>query len=202
MGEIVIKKKNTTIDLFNYKPFRSVTKAELSRTLMSDDYVDISVECANPLDLSLGDRVVVEEKTFFLNMLPPAKKLAEDQFSYELRFEGPAFLLRKSKVFDLDSQGNKTNIDVPLTGEINEFLYLIINNANKWDNKWVLGDFPSNTETKSMQFSNENCLAALQRICQEFKVEFDIVEAGGKFTLNIREKIGKTLSFTVEYGMG
>ena len=202
MGEIVIKKKNTTIDLFNYKPFRSVTKAELSRTLMSDDYVDISVECANPLDLSLGDRVVVEGRTFFLNMLPPAKKLAEDQFSYELRFEGPAFLLRKSKVFDLDSQGNKTNIDVPLTGEINEFLYLIINNANKWDNKWVLGDFPSNTETKSMQFSNENCLAALQRICQEFNVEFDIVEAGGKFTLNIREKIGKTLSFTVEYGMG
>ncbi|WP_407489150.1 phage tail protein [Elizabethkingia anophelis] len=202
MGEIVIKKKNTTIDLFNYKPFRSVTKAELSRTLMSDDYVDISVECANPLDLSLGDRVTVEGKTFFLNMLPPAKKLAEDQFSYELRFEGPAFLLRKSKVFDLDSQGNKTNIDVPLTGEINEFLYLIINNANKWDNKWVLGDFPSNTETKSMQFSNENCLAALQRICQEFKVEFDIVETGGKFTLNIREKIGKTLPFTVEYGMG
>lgn len=202
MGEIVIKKKNTTIDLFNYKPFRSVTKAELSRTLMSDDYVDISVECANPLDLSLGDRVTVEGRTFFLNMLPPAKKLAEDQFSYELRFEGPAFLLRKSKVFDLDSQGNKTNIDVPLTGEINEFLYLIINNANKWDNKWVLGDFPSNTETKSMQFSNENCLAALQRICQEFNVEFDIVEAGGKFTLNIREKIGKTLPFTVEYGMG
>lgn len=202
MGEIVIKKKNTTIDLFNYKPFRSVTKAELSRTLMSDDYVDISVECANPLDLSLGDRVTVEGRTFFLNMLPPAKKLAEDQFSYELRFEGPAFLLRKLKVFNLDSQGNKTTNEFPLTGEINEFLYLIINNANKKDNQWILGSFPSNTETKTLTFNNENCLAVLQRICQEFNVEFDIVEAGGKFTLNIREKIGKTLPFTVEYGMG
>ncbi|MDV3734219.1 hypothetical protein CMU34_12030 [Elizabethkingia anophelis] len=202
MGEIVIKKKNTTIDLFNYKPFRSVTKAELSRTLMSDDYVDISVECANPLDLSLGDRVMVEGRTFFLNMLPPAKKLAEDQFSYELRFEGPAFLLRKLKVFNLDSQGNKTTNEFPLTGEINEFLYLLINNANKKDNQWILGNFPSNTETKTLTFNNENCLAVLQRICQEFNVEFDIVEAGGKFTLNIREKIGKTLPFTVEYGMG
>ncbi|QDZ63216.1 phage tail protein [Elizabethkingia bruuniana] len=202
MGEIVIKKKNTTIDLFNYKPFRSVTKAELSRTLMSDDYVDISVECANPLDLSLGDRVTVEGRTFFLNMLPPAKKLAEDQFSYELRFEGPAFLLRKLKVFNLDSQGNKTTNEFPLTGEINEFLYLLINNANKKDNQWILGNFPSNTETKTLTFNNENCLAVLQRICQEFNVEFDIVEAGGKFTLNIREKIGKTLPFTVEYGMG
>ncbi|BBQ09236.1 phage tail protein [Elizabethkingia anophelis] len=202
MGEIVIKKKNTTIDLFNYKPFRSVTKAELSRTLMSDDYVDISVECANPLDLSLGDRVTVEGRTFFLNMLPPAKKLAEDQFSYELRFEGPAFLLRKLKVFNLDSQGNKTTNEFPLTGEINEFLYLLINNANKKDNQWILGNFPSNTDTKTLTFNNENCLAVLQRICQEFNVEFDIVEAGGKFTLNIREKIGKTLPFTVEYGMG
>lgn len=202
MGEIVIIKKNTTIDLFNYKPFRSVTKAELSRTLMSDDYVDISVECANPLDLSLGDRVTVEGRTFFLNMLPPAKKIAEDQFSYELRFEGPAFLLRKLKVFNLDSQGNKTTNEFPLTGDINEFLYLIINNANKKDNQWILGSFPSNTETKTLTFNNENCLAVLQRICQEFNVEFDIVEAGGKFTLNIREKIGKTLPFTVEYGMG
>lgn len=202
MGEIVIKKKNTTIDLFNYKPFRSVTKAELSRTLMSDDYVDISVECANPLDLSLGDRVMVEGRTFFLNMLPPAKKLAEDQFSYELRFEGPAFLLRKLKVFNLDSQGNKTTNEFPLTGDINEFLYLIINNANKKDNQWILGSFPSNTETKTLTFNNENCLAVLQRICQEFNVEFEIVEAGGKFTLNIREKIGKTLPFKVEYGMG
>ncbi|HAT3994937.1 TPA: hypothetical protein I9Y67_000352 [Elizabethkingia anophelis] len=202
MGEIVIKKKNTTIDLFNYKPFRSVTKAELSRTLMSDDYVDISVECANTLDLNIGDRVTVEGRTFFLNMLPPAKKIAEDQFSYELRFEGPAFLLRKLKVFNLDSQGNKTTNEFPLTGEINEFLYLLINNANKKDNQWILGNVPSNTETKTLTFNNENCLAVLQRICQEFNVEFDIVEAGGKFTLNIREKIGKTLPFTVEYGMG
>lgn len=202
MGEIVIKKKNTTIDLFNYKPFRSVTKAELSRTLMSDDYVDISVECANTLDLNIGDRVTVEGRTFFLNMLPPAKKLAEDQFSYEIRFEGPAFLLRKLKVFNLDSQGNKTTNEFPLTGEINEFLYLLINNANKKDNQWILGNFPSNTETKTLTFNNENCLAVLQRICQEFNVEFDIIEAGGKFTLNIREKIGKTLPFTVEYGMG
>uniref|UniRef100_UPI00389238FD phage tail protein n=1 Tax=Elizabethkingia anophelis TaxID=1117645 RepID=UPI00389238FD len=202
MGEIVIKKKNTTIDLFNYKPFRSVTKAELSRTLMSDDYVDISVECANTLDLNIGDRVTVEGRTFFLNMLPPAKKIAEDQFTYELRFEGPAFLLRKLKVFNLDSQGNKTTNEFRLTGEINEFLYLLINNANKKDNQWILGSFPSNTETKTLTFNNENCLAVLQRICQEFNVEFDIVEAGGKFTLNIREKIGKTLPFTVEYGMG
>ncbi|MDV3786271.1 hypothetical protein CMU16_02430 [Elizabethkingia anophelis] len=202
MGEIVIKKKNTTIDLFNYKPFRSVTKAELSRTLMSDDYVDISVECANPLDLSLGDRVMVEGRTFFLNMLPPAKKLAEDQFSYELRFEGPAFLLRKLKVFNLDSQGNKTTNEFPLTGEINEFLYLLINNANKKDNQWILGSFPSNTETKTLTFNNENCLAVLQRICQEFNVEFEVEETGGKFVLHIREKIGKLLPFTVEYGMG
>ncbi|HCD9234506.1 TPA: hypothetical protein NEG48_001488 [Elizabethkingia anophelis] len=202
MGEIVIKKKNTTIDLFNYKPFRSVTKAELSRTLMSDDYVDISVECANTLDLNIGDRVTVEGRTYFLNMLPPAKKIAEDQFTYELRFEGPAFLLRKLKVFNLDSQGNKTTNEFPLTGEINEFLYLLINNANKKDNQWILGSFPSNTETKTLTFNNENCLAVLQRICQEFNVEFEVEETGGKFVLHIREKIGKLLPFTVEYGMG
>lgn len=134
--------------------------------------------------------------------------LAADQlpgsflYYYSILYLQSAFLLRKLKVFNLDSQGNKTTNEFPLTGEINEFLYLLINNANKKDNQWILGNFPTNTETKTLTFNNENCLAVLQRICQEFKVEFDIVEAGGKFVLNIREKIGKLLPFTVEYGMG
>lgn len=202
MGDLVINKKNGIIELFNTAPFCTVTKAELSRSILSDDYIDITVESSEKLDLNLEDRIIVEGRSYFVNLLPQVKKNAEDSFTHEIRFFGASSILRRNILFNRDSQGGKTGFEFPITAELNAFLYLIINNANEFESNWILGDFPSNTETKSMQFSNENCLAALQRICQEFKVEFEVEETGGKFVLHIREKIGKLLPFKVEYGMG
>ena len=69
-----------------------------------------------------------------------------------------------------------------MTAELNAFLYLIINNANEFENNWVLGDFPVNTTTKKLfHFKKKIVLAALQRVCQEFNVEFEVEETGGKF---------------------
>ncbi|MDE5530429.1 hypothetical protein KRE43_12870 [Elizabethkingia meningoseptica] len=202
MGDLVINKKNGIIELFNTAPFCTVTKAELSRSILSDDYIDITVESSEKLDLNLEDRIIVEGRSYFVNLLPQVKKNAEDSFTYDIRFFGASSILRRNILFNRDSQGGKTGFEFPMTAELNAFLYLIINNANEFENNWVLGDFPVNTTTKTISFQKENCLAALQRVCQEFNVEFEVEETGGKFVLHIREKIGKLLPFKVEYGMG
>ncbi|WP_407497498.1 hypothetical protein [Elizabethkingia meningoseptica] len=202
MGDLVINKKNGIIELFNTTPFCTVTKAELSRSILSDDYIDITVESTEKLDLNLEDRLIVEGRSYFVNLLPQVKKNAEDSFTHEIRFFGASSILRRNILFNRDSQGGKTGFDFPMTAELNAFLYLIINNANEFENNWILGNFPDNTITKTISFQKENCLAALQRVCQEFNVEFEVEETGGKFVLHIREKIGKLLPFTVEYGMG
>ncbi|MCT4256725.1 hypothetical protein HZP34_18480, partial [Elizabethkingia anophelis] len=202
MGDLVINKKNGIIELFNTAPFCTVTKAELSRSILSDDYIDITVESSEKLDLNLEDRIIVEGRSYFVNLLPQVKKNTEDSFTHEIRFFGASSILRRNILFNRDSQGGKTGFEFPMTAELNAFLYLIINNANEFENNWVLGDFPTNTTTKTISFQKENCLAALQRVCQEFNVEFEVEETGGKFVLHIREKIGKLLPFKVEYGMG
>ncbi|MCT3800643.1 phage tail protein [Elizabethkingia anophelis] len=202
MGDLVINKKNGIIELFNTAPFCTVTKAELSRSILSDDYIDITVESSEKLDLNLEDRIIVEGRSYFVNLLPQVKKNTEDSFTHEIRFFGASSILRRNILFNRDSQGGKNGFEFPMTAELNAFLYLIINNANEFESNWILGDFPTNTTTKTISFQKENCLAALQRVCQEFNVEFEVEETGGKFVLHIREKIGKLLPFKVEYGMG
>ena len=42
-----------------------------------------------------------------------------------------------------------------MTAELNAFLYLIINNANEFESNWILGDFPTNTTTKTISFQKK-----------------------------------------------
>lgn len=202
MEQVVIQQKNgNNIELFSRNPFISMTSFVLNKQVNFEDFIDIDVDSSVPLNLFLEDKITFRGKDYFLNLMPQAKKLADDRFTYNLRFEGVAYLLRKLKVFNLDSQGNKTSNEFPMTSEIPTFLYLIINNANKWETKWELGEFPTDTEAKTITFSNENCLAALQRICQEFDKEFEIEQINGKYIIHIR-KVGKTLPYVFEYGKG
>ncbi|MCT4151276.1 phage tail protein [Elizabethkingia anophelis] len=202
MEQVVINQKNgNNIELFSRKPFISMTSFVLNKQVNFEDFIDIDVDSSIPLNLFLEDKINFRGKNYFLNLMPQAKKLADDRFTYNLRFEGVAYLLRKLKLFNLDSQGFKTGVEFPMTSDIPAFLYLIINNANKWETKWELGEFPTDTEAKTITFSNENCLAALQRICQEFDKEFEIEQRNGKYILHIR-KVGKTLPYVFEYGKG
>ncbi|WP_454060169.1 phage tail protein [Elizabethkingia ursingii] len=202
MEQIVINQKNgNNIELFSRKPFISITSFVLNKQVNFEDFIDIDVDSSLPLNLFLEDKINFRGKDYFLNLMPQVKKLADDRFTYNLRFEGVAYLLRKLKLFNLDSQGFKTGVEFPMTSDIPAFLYLIINNANKWETKWELGEFPSDTEAKTITFNNENCLAALQRICQEFDQEFDIEQRNGKYVLHIR-KVSRTLPYVFEYGKG
>ncbi|MCT4321781.1 phage tail protein [Elizabethkingia anophelis] len=202
MEQVVINQKNgNNIELFSRKPFISMTSFVLNKQVNFEDFIDIDVDSSIPLSLFLEDKITFGGKDYFLNLMPQAKKLADDRFTYNLRFEGVAYLLRKLKLFNLDSQGFKTGVEFPMTSDIPAFLYLIINNANKWETKWELGEFPTDTEAKTITFSNENCLAALQRICQEFDKEFEIEQRNGKYILHIR-KVGKTLPYVFECGKG
>ncbi|OPB98920.1 hypothetical protein BAS10_04430 [Elizabethkingia meningoseptica] len=205
MGEIVIQQKNgNTIDLMSRMPFISMSSFVLNKQINFEDFIDIEVNSSTPLNLFLEDKINFWGKDYFLNLMPQAKKLADNQFTYNLRFESIAYLLRKRKMFNLDSQGNKTGIDFPFTSEIQGFMYLLINNANKWEDKWELGECPTDTDAKTINFNNETCLAALQRICSSdggFDKEFEIEQRNGKYIIHIR-KVGKTLPYVFEYGKG
>ncbi|MCF2498410.1 phage tail protein [Dyadobacter chenhuakuii] len=198
----VVKPNNDVIALFQREPVRTVTKAEQVQDLLGQDVLNISVMSVEPLDLSIGQRVTCFGKTYFLNQLPTAQVKGERHFEYDLTFEGPQYTLRKAVFFNADITGFNTSSDFPLTGDCELFLDVLINNLARvfGAGKWVKGQFPTAT-AKTITFSENNCLAALQTICKEFETEFDIVQGGSTHVLHIR-KAGQILGHTYQYGRG
>ena len=205
MGEIIIYRGSQQIDLFSLIPFVTVTKAEHVQDLLSTDRITLSIASSQPMLFYLGDYIVYGGRKFTLNLNPTLQKQAEDVYLYDMQFEGVQYDLLRKKYFNYDAQGFYTTGDFPLTGEINVFLTALINNAKRdeTDYTWILGQYPSGTTTKTITFSNVNCLAALQTICQEFEQEFEIVQdmVAKTNTLHIR-KVGTVRDFNFEYGYG
>ncbi|AQY21329.1 phage tail spike protein [Riemerella anatipestifer] len=201
--EFIVIQGDKTLNLNNRKPLRSVTKAEHRQSLLSEDLINITVESKTPLALQVGNYIEYENRRYTLNSAPKVKK-EQGYYTYDLVFEGVQYLLRDKVYFNLDAQGFQNTADFPLTGEINIFLTTLITNINSIsDFTWLLGEYPQNTETKTLTFNNENCLAVLQKICQEYDTEFEIKQdlERKSYTLNIK-KIGETLNQTFEYGKG
>ena len=205
MGEIIIHRGSQQIDLFSLIPFVTVTKAEHVQDLLSTDRITLSIASSQPMLFYLGDYIVYGGRKFTLNLNPTLQKQAEDVYLYDMQFEGVQYDLLRKKYFNYDAQGFYTTGDFPLTGEINVFLLALINNAKRdeTDYTWILGEYPSGTTTKTITFSNVNCLAALQTICQEYEQEFEIVQdmVAKTNTLYIN-KVGELRDYQFEYGYG
>ena len=203
MGELILIQKNGELNLNSKNPYRIVTKAEHRQVLLSEDVVNISLDSKAPIDFHLGDKIEYAGRFFLLNT-PPRIKREQGVYNYELTFEGVQYSLRKKIYFNIDKTGFQTTADFPLTGEIDIFLKTLVNNINSVEgNRWILGEYPQNTDTKTLTFNNENCLAVLQKICSEYQSEFEILEntLENTCTLNIKS-IGTKLNHTFEYGKG
>ncbi|WP_340299250.1 phage tail protein [Riemerella anatipestifer] len=201
--EFIVVQGDKTLNLNRKNPLCSVTKAKHNMVLMSEDVINITVESKAVLYFSIGDFIEYENRRYTLNFAPKVKK-EQGYYTYDLIFEGAQYLLRDKVYFNLDAQGFQNTADFPLTGEIHIFLTTLITNINSIsDFTWVLGEYPQNTETKTLTFNNENCLAVLQKICQEYDTEFEIKQDFDRKTcvLDIK-KIGEVLNQTFEYGKG
>ncbi|MGL6039081.1 MAG: hypothetical protein ACRC0E_09395 [Soonwooa sp.] len=205
MGEIVVHQKNKDLSLNSLDPFISVLKAEHVQNLLSVDRLEISIASTSPITFYIGDYIEHEGKRFTLNLNPKLNKQSESKFQYDLIFEGIQYDLLRKVFFNYDAAGNYTTADFPLTGNLETHLICLRNNANRdkksSDFTWILGGFSANTDTKTITYNNTNSLAALQTICKDFELEFDIVQniQAKTNTLHIRN-VGVVLPFTFEYG--
>ncbi|MDR1416313.1 MAG: hypothetical protein LBJ57_02685 [Prevotellaceae bacterium] len=173
----------------------AVTKAEQIVALLAEDIVTVSVSSATPLQFSLGDTMEVYGKTYTLNQLPSIKKTGERRFAYDLMFEGVQYELIDAQFLLPDN-----TIGDSLTGTLPDFLQILVDNANRvFPNKWTIGSYPDETEYKTMTFNGDSCLSALQRLCEEYQQEFEIVQKDGARTLHIRQA-GVDFPFTFRYG--
>lgn len=199
MEQIIIKKPDgTEIPLFSRKNVSSVSKANKKTALLSDDVVSITVSSAIPLDLDIGCVLILYGKPYKLNQLPEPAKEGERRYTYELRFEGLQYdLIDVHYHLPEDAYGETYYSD--LAGHLQVLMW----NINRiFPGKWVLGTYPENTEYKNITNSGKNCLQVAQELCSDYGVEFEITTDGTTYTLNIKEKVGITHTFTLRYGRG
>ena len=172
-----------------------VTKAEQSITLLGADTVAITVKSATPLTFHLGDQIDVYGKTYTLNQLPGIKKTGNRNFEYTLTFEGVQYELIDVQFLLPDD----TVLD-SFTGDLEDFLGILIGNLTRvYPGKWVLGVYPANTEYKMLTYTEKNCLEVLQDLCEQYSTEFEITQANGVRTLNIKTA-GVNFPYTFRYG--
>lgn len=196
MTNIEIRHPDGTTALLTSRARKSgVTKAEQSITLLGADTVAITVKSATPLTFHLGDQIDVYGKTYTLNQLPGIKKTGNRNFEYTLTFEGVQYELIDVQFLLPDD----TVLD-SFTGDLEDFLGILIGNLTRvYPGKWVLGVSPANTEYKTLTYTEKNCLEVLQDLCEQYSTEFEITQANGVRTLNIKTA-GVNFPYTFRYG--
>lgn len=196
MEQIIVRHPDGTTALLTSRARKSgVTKAEQSITLLGADTVAITVKSATPLTFYLGDQIDVYGKTYTLNQLPGIKKTGNRNFEYTLTFEGVQYELIDVQFLLPDD----TVLD-SFTGDLEDFLGILIGNLTRvYPGKWVLGVYPANTEYKTLTYTEKNCLEVLQDLCEQYSTEFEITQANGVRTLNIKTA-GVNFPYTFRYG--
>lgn len=196
MEQIIVRHPDGTTALLTSRARKSgVTKAKQSITLLGADTVAITVKSATPLTFHLGDQIDVYGKTYTLNQLPGIKKTGNRNFEYTLTFEGVQYELIDVQFLLPDD----TVLD-SFTGDLEDFLGILIGNLTRvYPGKWVLGVYPANTEYKTLTYTEKNCLEVLQDLCEQYSTEFEITQANGVRTLNIKTA-GVNFPYTFRYG--
>lgn len=201
MGIIVVKPDGSSFPLVSSKNKSTIAQAEQTTELLGSDTVTMNVISAVPLDFGIGDTIEVFGGKYTLNALPEMTKKGNRVYAYNLIWEGMQYELLKGQYLDLDTAGISLSGDFYAMLNLKMFCEMIIWNMEKAQpGVWVLGVCPD-TDSKNMSFNNENCLSALQRVCQEFEYEFWIVYNNGKYTINVGT-VGSDLPHEFQYGRG
>ena len=206
---IITKPNGDRVPMESRRTATSITAAKQTWALNAEDTIAITVVSPFPQSYGIGDAITVFGRDYRLNRLPKVKKSGFAEYQYDLEFEGIQYdLLRVTYDVNINTTKNELQ-DIQgdsLTGDLKRFMDVLISNANRvFPDKWALGECPETVGDKTLTFAeNDNCLSVLQNLCSadNFGVEFDIVKVDGVYTINLYEKVGSVLPFTLEYGKG
>jgi hypothetical protein len=190
---IITKLDSTTFDLYDKTIPSTIVSGSQNCQLLSEDTLTIQTKSAQPLPLSIGDKCTIYGKKYKINTPPTVKKQGPRKFITDIIFEGIQYELLDAQFLLPDG-----TIGDSFTGNLYDFLKILIGNANRVGN-WTIGDFPNNTEYKTLTFNAENCLSVLQRLCEEYGQEFEIEQSDVTNILHIGN-VGADFPYTFKYG--
>ncbi|MDY3510214.1 hypothetical protein PG585_04025, partial [Riemerella anatipestifer] len=167
----------------------------LTEKLFGEETLTLDFTLPHFVLFRIGDAVKVYDKTYYISQEPVVDKKSSREYVYNLVFNGEKYRLAEAQYFFYDENNNLTMPDFSITGTAQKMVELLVANANRTQTGWSVGNIDS-TETKTIDFSDYNCLAALTRIAEDFGLEF-WVDEDKSIHLEERKKVS---GYTLEYG--
>ena len=203
MEQILVKRANNSEYLLEDKNKGSfITSIIQSTELRSNDVINIEVSSREFINFTIGDSFHYLGQKYTLNQIPRYFKNSSNNFQFSITFEGVMFDLRRASYdVNIDTTGSAIYGET-LTADLELFATILIENINRvFPGKWVLGEIPAETETKTITFSEEeNCLAALQMLCDEYDTDFIIkTDNNGVNILNFKQ-VGNEIPLEFKVG--
>jgi len=168
--------------------------SNFTEQVMGEHRITLVFELPECFELRIGDYIVESGINYRLNQLPTIKKLSKKLFQYNAVFEHPKYDLLKRIFLLFDNTGVSIQGEFSMTGNALDFMTLLVANMNRGSSGWVLGDVVD-TEYVTLTFSNETCMAVLERFASEFDTEYHFASK----TLHLQKK-STARELTLEYG--
>ena len=142
-----------------------LTSLKRSEQIMSNDTLVASIVSNHIIDFCPGDNCTINGDTFKINQLPELKKNGTNLYEYTIVFESLKYDLA-NVIFLLPDN----TLDDYLTANLDTLLQIVCDNANRvyGEGVWVYESTLINTDVCTEQFTEGNCLAALQAICGKY----------------------------------
>ena len=168
---------------------RISTDTQLVYQLMGEHKVSGSWVSPTPLTLILGDYVEVGIEKFYLNTLPQVVRGNNFTYRYTGTWESELYKLFNKIMMDEGA------VDFTYFGTPSEYIQLILDNMNAIDTGWTMA-VDADLNPISIAFNGESCRQALARICDEFKLEFRLVQK----QIIVKHDVGFASLYQLEYG--
>lgn len=165
-------------------------KTVLTKKLMGEHNVKLVYDAGAPLNIQIGDYIILGSEVYTINRAPEIKKRSNIDYGYTITFDG--FVSNLNKKMYISSDGLA---EFSLNGMASDFLALLCTNMNTLDPKWSQGTVDS-TDYKTITFQNETCREALNHIASEFDLEWDV----NIRVIDMEAEVGETSGHTFSYG--
>ncbi len=165
-------------------------KTVLTKKLMNEDRVISEFTTKEILPLRIGCYIVVEGLNYTIRKLPTIVKVNDNTFNYTVLFESELDTIKDKLLISSDGL-----TEFSYVGTAEELLTMLIASINEIKIGWQVGTVDV-TDSKKIDFANENCYTALYKIANEFKFEFIVANK----TIHLQAAVGTLKSVTFEYG--
>ena len=194
----------------------AVVSGNISHTLMGEETLTLEVEASAAVGFEVGYRTEVFGRTYYLNNLPRAVRMSGHRITYSVVMESLKYELSKV-LFTNRFNGGSENVneaDFSFTGSFAGVMDKIVSElervygAGTW--QWKEADTGVDEaydhsrldEVKTLSFSSENVLSALNTACGQWNAEFRVEREAGVNTITAGRFGRNVWEHTFRYGRG